>query len=312
MQDEVEVATRWLSRADLETKSVSYAQNCEDILLDRVFGRTHAGLYVDVGANDPVFHSVTKLLYERGWRGVNIEPTPSLHRRLVEGRPGDVNLHCGISDAEGTLTFYEVAPPLHGWSTFLPEMAASYRDIHHVFPTERPIPVTTLNRVFEDHVGDRTVDVLKVDAEGFERHVLAGLDWARWRPRVVLVEATWAAAWEHHILGSNYTKAAFDGINFYYVRGEDPQLLPSFAAPVNLLDNYIPHEYVRLLEYEVAHAFAVGRGNPSVIRVYEPPPRSDADLLGPTALHLALRLRDAAHKNPGMAKLVKRILKLVG
>jgi hypothetical protein len=32
------------------------------------------GFYVDVGANEPVCHSITKAFYERGWRGIDIEP----------------------------------------------------------------------------------------------------------------------------------------------------------------------------------------------------------------------------------------------
>ena len=145
---QADAINRWITREDVALKTVSYAQNHEDILLRRAFGAGHAGFYVDAGANDPVFHSVTKLLYENGWRGINIEPTPVLHDRLVADRPRDINLNVGVSDVEGTLTFFEVAPPLHGWSTFLPEIAETYRQ-QGVIPTERPIPVTTLNILFE-------------------------------------------------------------------------------------------------------------------------------------------------------------------
>ena len=296
MQDDI--VTRWLTREDLSHKLVSYAQNGEDVLLARVFGLDHAGLYVDVGANDPVFHSVTKLLYGRGWRGINIEPTPVLHDRLVADRPGDVNLNVGIAEAEGTLTFHEVAPPLHGWSTFMPEVAEAYRRVG-VESVERPIPVTTLNWVFERHVGDRTVDVLKIDAEGFERQVISSIDLGKWRPRVILAESNWSDLWEHMVLGAGYARAAFDGINRYYVRAEDPGLLPAFAAPVNNLDNYISHEVVRLIE-------TLDQPPPSV------PPRPDIEILGPTVLSIAHRLRDAAHRNPGVASVVKRLLRLVG
>ena len=37
---------------------VSYAQNMEDILLDRLFG-DHVGSFVDVGANNPFIDSNT-------------------------------------------------------------------------------------------------------------------------------------------------------------------------------------------------------------------------------------------------------------
>ena len=53
---------------------ISYAQNFEDVILWRAFKNLQNGFYVDVGANDPINDSVTQAFYEKGWRGINIEP----------------------------------------------------------------------------------------------------------------------------------------------------------------------------------------------------------------------------------------------
>jgi hypothetical protein len=53
----------------------SYAQNHEDVLLERCFRNQVEGFYIDVGAWDPVIDSVTQWFYLRGWRGINVEPT---------------------------------------------------------------------------------------------------------------------------------------------------------------------------------------------------------------------------------------------
>src|SRR4051812_19442188 len=58
---------------------ISYAQNYEDIMLFRALRHVADGFYVDVGANSPDEHSVTKAFYERGWRGINIEPVMEYH-----------------------------------------------------------------------------------------------------------------------------------------------------------------------------------------------------------------------------------------
>ena len=58
---------------------ISYAQNNEDVLLWRALGHVRDGFYIDVGANDPVEHSVTKAFYDAGWRGISIEPLPAFH-----------------------------------------------------------------------------------------------------------------------------------------------------------------------------------------------------------------------------------------
>ncbi len=66
---------------------ISYAQNQEDVLLNRVFQGLSDGFYIDVGANDPVVDSVTKLFYDRGWTGINVEPDENCWRRLERSAP---------------------------------------------------------------------------------------------------------------------------------------------------------------------------------------------------------------------------------
>ena len=152
-------------------KIISYAQNYEDVLLNRLFPDRPGGFYIDVGAYHPVFDSVTKLFYERGWQGVNIEPIPSMFELLADDRPRDVNLHMGLSNLEGNLTFYEV-PAEMGSSTFAEEHAEGLRR-KGLRLEERSIPVTTLARVCEQYAG-QTIDFLKIDVESHEREVLEG------------------------------------------------------------------------------------------------------------------------------------------
>ena len=273
---------QWMTLGDIYYKTISYAQNHEDVLLGRVFPQSE-GFYLDVGANHPVFHSVTKLFYERGWRGINIEPSPVVYSHLIEDRPRDVNLNVGLADRDGILNFYE-SMSRHGWSTFRPELAEGYR-AQGVPMVERTVPVTTLAKVCERHV-DRTIDFLKIDAEGFEREVLLGADFSRWRPRVLLIENAWPEAWEPLIAGLDYRQAAFDGLNRYYVRGEDEHLLPAFASTANVLDNFVPYEYLRLFQ---EFADRIERSKPSVIVGLKNDARRVVRKLRSTVRGLALR-----------------------
>src|SRR5690348_6482057 len=50
----------------------SYSQEGEDLILARLLENTPSGLYVDIGAHHPFRFSNTRLLYERGWHGINI------------------------------------------------------------------------------------------------------------------------------------------------------------------------------------------------------------------------------------------------
>ncbi len=231
----------------------SYAQNREDVLLDRLFPRGLKGFYIDVGANDPVENSVTKHFYDLGWHGINVEPAAIPFGRLQELRPRDVNLNIGISDHEGTLTLHEFPPGISGVSTFSGEQAEWHRERGHEFE-KRDVPVTTLAKICAEHVeGD--IDFLSVDVEGHEREALEGADWSRWRPRVVVVEATEPATtnpthdgWEHVLLEADYVFAAFDGLNRYYVRREDGHLAAGLATPVNVTDRFVPYEHAKPYE----------------------------------------------------------------
>ncbi|TFW30732.1 FkbM family methyltransferase, partial [Duganella callida] len=70
----------------------SYAPQFEDLLLWRALRQVADGRYLDVGAGDPLAGSVTQLFYERGWRGINLEPAHGHLRQLRIARPADRNL----------------------------------------------------------------------------------------------------------------------------------------------------------------------------------------------------------------------------
>jgi FkbM family methyltransferase len=231
---------------------VSYAQNHEDVLLDRAFPRGRPGFYIDVGANEPVVDSVTKHFYDLGWHGINVEPGQAPFAKLVVERPRDINLNVAVSDHAGEVTLYELPPRASVGSTVVPQNAARQAEVGNP-ATQRSVPAVTLAEICADHVPG-PIDFLSVDVEGHEREVLLGGDWTTYRPRVVLIEATEPTtnipsheAWEPILIEAGYGFAGFDGINRYYVRKEDADLMPAFSVPVNILDNYVPYAWSKRL-----------------------------------------------------------------
>jgi hypothetical protein len=83
----------------------SYAQNREDVILNRIFKDVKDGFYIDIGAYHPAVASVTKAFYDRGWSGINVEPG-SVFDELERARPRDVNLKAAVVDydADGSAT----------------------------------------------------------------------------------------------------------------------------------------------------------------------------------------------------------------
>ena len=92
---------------NIDNYQISYSENHEDIILAGFFNKNIRGFYVDVGANHPEDKSITKLFYDMGWDGINIEPIPRLYKLFEKQRTRDINLNIGISDQPGRLTFRE-------------------------------------------------------------------------------------------------------------------------------------------------------------------------------------------------------------
>ena len=219
---------------------ISYSQNLEDVMLWRALKHVEKGFYVDVGANDPKELSITRAFYQRGWRGINIDP--ATYTLLSRDRVRDINLEVAISSTEGEITFYQVSNSALSTSDL--ELAEHYRQAGHIV-NERKVRSWTLNRVLEIYA-DSPIHFMNIDVEGAELAVLQGLDLSLWRPWIILIEATIPTTtkpdfeeWETIIVSSNYEFVYFDGLNRFYIAREHGELAEAFRLPPNIFDNYV-------------------------------------------------------------------------
>ena len=164
---------------------LSFSQEGEDGILQRLFERKPLGFYVDVGSHHPKRFSNTYRFYLRGWRGVNIDPLPGSKARFDTSRERDINLEVGISDSPGELVYYAFQEP--ALNTFNPDVARS-RD--SVLISKTKITVLRLRDVLDQHLPvNQKIDFLSIDVEGLDLQVLRSNDWSRYRPSYVLAEA---------------------------------------------------------------------------------------------------------------------------
>jgi FkbM family methyltransferase len=226
---------------------ISYAQNMEDILLDRLFPG-QLGTYMDVGAHHPLFDSNTQFFYQRGWRGVNVEPIRRLHALFQEHRPGDLNLAVAASDAEGSLPFFEVLDSV-ALSTLSAEAVRRHR-AQGLTVAEYQVPVRTVASLIDEHQIPPP-EFLCIDVETSEDRVVRGIPLDSWRPGVLVVEATVPMtsipchqSWEPTLLAHGYRFGADNGINRFYLRDDLADRLDRLQRPVNVLDDYRRFEAV--------------------------------------------------------------------
>jgi FkbM family methyltransferase len=246
---------------------VSSAQNQEDVMLWRSLRHVRDGFYIDVGAADPVSLSVTRVFYEQGWRGINLEPNAAYFATLHLARPRDINLPLGAGRESGQKTFYNVGDS--GLSTFDPSVAARHKTGGWSV-SEQVVETATLAEVCREHRPQGPIHFLKIDVEGTEHDVLAGADFAAFRPWIVLVEATAPlsqqesfADWEPLLLRNAYSFVWYDGLNRFYVSNEmKSQLEEHFRVQPNVFDDFVPSasllERAERAEDSLRHANAQG------------------------------------------------------
>jgi FkbM family methyltransferase len=221
---------------------ISYAQNNEDVLLRRVLHDVSNGFYVDVGAQEPKFDSVTKHFYDAGWRGINIEPHPTYFAAILRERTRDINLNLAVSDRAGTADFHFVE---NSGLSSLNSDALRVANQYGLKTRSGRVPTEKLSALLLDHsVGE--IHFLKIDVEGAEAAVLRSMDFKRWRPWVVLIEATLpndpTPCWDEFeplMIAGGYQAVYFDGLNRWYLRDESMERASLFSVPVNVFDRYV-------------------------------------------------------------------------
>ena len=213
---------------------LSYAQNLEDYHLSLAFAGRTTGTYIDVGAGHPIADNVSFWFYERGWRGIVVEPQPELAALYERLRPRDLVVRGLVGRRCDEIDFYAVER-LHGLSTTVQHLANKAKALGADYQTVR-MPVTTLADLCERHELD-SIDFLKIDVEGAEGDVLFGGDWKRFRPKVIVAEAVtplstepaWQG-WEPFLLTQGYSLVLFDTVNRFYVAQEHSEIMARLTS----------------------------------------------------------------------------------
>jgi FkbM family methyltransferase len=220
---------------------LSYAQNYEDVRLWRAFRNVEEGRYIDVGGQDPVRDSVSLAFYERGWRGIHVEPTPTYAEALRNARPEETIIEAAVTTAPGPIRFFDI--PSTGLSTGIAEIAKQHGSSGWDY-REILVPTVTLAGIFKTY-GPELVHWLKIDVEGMEADVIASWGDHPARPAVLVIEATAPmtqtkthSAWRQMVLDRGYSDVVFDGLSRFFVHKDHKHLRQPIAESPNVFDGF--------------------------------------------------------------------------
>jgi FkbM family methyltransferase len=149
--------------------SVSYSQGGEDLALLHLLKKTN-GRYLDIGAHHPDRFSNTRLLYDKGWSGVNVEANPSLISAFNKRRPRDLTLWaCVGSEKEFKFTIFQ-EPAL---STANTEWREKFLNDSRKILRETSVKGITLKELILKYFHEGDLDLLLIDAEGSDFDVIS-------------------------------------------------------------------------------------------------------------------------------------------
>jgi hypothetical protein len=233
-------------RTDLKdpTTFISYAKNQEDVMLYRAFRDVKQGFYIDIGARDPLFASLTKAFYDLGWHGINIENDETYFQKLDSERPRDINLATGLRCDTGVSDRTQHADPAATHVGYTQQNSGSNCGINR-----RNWPCPNLDQLCGD-CGAVTIHFLKIEVERTEPTLLQGFSFEFVRPMIIVLQATDSesvhqslAEWEALVLGHRYRFIYFDGLSRFYASEEHADLASHFSFPPNCLDRYMSYDF---------------------------------------------------------------------
>jgi FkbM family methyltransferase len=173
----------------LVERAESFGQEGEDLIVGRLFDGVQNGFFVDVGAHHPFRFSNTWLLYQRGWRGINIDAMQGSMEAFRKWRPQDINIECLVSTSKQPLRFFQYEEPaLNTLSDAIVRQREKDAPQYRLKGSIDLVP-RRLDAILSDHVPPgQAIDLLNVDVEGHDLEVLESNDWERFKPRVIVVE----------------------------------------------------------------------------------------------------------------------------
>lgn len=205
--------------------SKSSAQNYEDVTILYALDYLSKGFYIDVGANSPTKFSVTKLLYDQGWSGIDIEPNPKFRKEYIEQRTRNIFLQMAVMDASGFCPFYCSADNDDMLSSLCKKEGLEKKDYF--------ILTDTLANICSKSIAQQQIiHVLKIDTEGADDKVIYGNDWKRYRPWIIVVESICIKT-RVFLIGQDYRYVYCDGLNMFFVSNEHKELFNKFEEEFN-------------------------------------------------------------------------------
>lgn len=176
----------------------------DEVLYRNYFPDKMGGFFVECGAGDGIEENCCLFFEEqRGWKGINLEPSSVNYEKLIINRPNALNLHLGLGDRTCNAPFAMATGEPNGWSGFeiSPERRQECLEAGCMLK-DIEAEMTTYKKLIVKHV-----DLFVLDVEGYELKVIDGMAGSKILPDVICAE--------HPLVGLKPLWGALAGLGYH-------------------------------------------------------------------------------------------------
>lgn len=164
----------------------SYSQSQEDLFILKYFNG-YIGTLCDIGSNDGVTLSNSRLLIESGWKAHLVEPMREAYgklHRLYFGKDNVVSYMCAIGNADEMVTLYANGEHLKKGDIGLLS-TVSLEETKRWGNTETFTPETAVMRTYKSLFANHKFDFISIDAESQDVIILKQIDLTNTRALII-------------------------------------------------------------------------------------------------------------------------------
>ncbi len=170
-------------------KRDTYSQSGEDLFINSFFKNKQRGVYVDIGCFHPVLYSNTAMLYDKGWKGINIDINRTSIDLFNMIRKRDKNYCVAISNKnKDVISFIDnnFSPINSIDKNFFEITSSNLSEGNH---TKKEIKAFKfLDFLRNKDIELDYIDFLNIDAEGHDFEILQGIDFQKIKIKLICVE----------------------------------------------------------------------------------------------------------------------------
>jgi FkbM family methyltransferase len=162
----------------------------DEVIFRNYFPDKQDGFFIECGALDGVTYSNCLFFEQRGWKGINIEPSAIDYKKLIVNRPNALNLQVGLGDHDHKAMFALTidGPVGQGGVEWTPEQKQE-RDKYGCTFQDVKVQITTYRKLIDGNV--KKVDLFILDVEGYELKVIEGMTGSKVLPDLICAEYGW-------------------------------------------------------------------------------------------------------------------------